>query len=278
MALSEDIFANGLRDPITLTPDGQLLDGRNRVLAAIMAGIDPTTLATEIHKGDPWAFSLSRNKFRRHLNPEVTASQGGDRRSENFKTAGAGLKIADAAEKAGVTKTKVESACTVLKCGTPEEIAAIRTGVAKVRPTADKVRARRRLAPPAAPKPKSVKAPPAADPIIAVADAIISQCGDGKKWSASKIATTVKYAEKAVREALIRLGDSVEQHKSGIEILYRIPDAREAALRRQIVAKDAEIARLEARIAEQDAEIKHLKTMLVIVPSPAAPSLVDTTH
>jgi hypothetical protein len=32
-ALADDIAAHGLHDPITLTPDGFLLDGRNRALA-----------------------------------------------------------------------------------------------------------------------------------------------------------------------------------------------------------------------------------------------------
>ena len=36
--LADDIAANGLRDPVTLTPDGLLLDGRNRSAACFMAG------------------------------------------------------------------------------------------------------------------------------------------------------------------------------------------------------------------------------------------------
>jgi hypothetical protein len=36
--LADDIAAQGLREPATLTPDGQLLDGRNRTLACLMAG------------------------------------------------------------------------------------------------------------------------------------------------------------------------------------------------------------------------------------------------
>ena len=83
---------------------------------------------------------------------------------------------------------------------------------------------------------------------------------------------TVKYAEKAVREALLRLGDSVEQHKSGVEILYRIPDAREAGLRRQLAAKDQEIAALKDRIAEQDAEIERLRGQLAVPPPAPSPA------
>jgi hypothetical protein len=68
--LANDISANGLRDPITLTADGFLLDGRNRALACIMAGVDPTTA---IDDGDPWLFSLSRNKHRRHMSVDQIA-------------------------------------------------------------------------------------------------------------------------------------------------------------------------------------------------------------
>ena len=62
--LADDITANGLRDPVTLTPDGLLLDGRNRALACEMADVEP---ATTIFDGVPWLFSLSRNKHRRHM-------------------------------------------------------------------------------------------------------------------------------------------------------------------------------------------------------------------
>ena len=51
--LADDIAAYGLRDPVTLTPDGLLLDGRNRSIACEMAGVEP---ATAIFDGDPWLF------------------------------------------------------------------------------------------------------------------------------------------------------------------------------------------------------------------------------
>jgi hypothetical protein len=42
--LADDIVANGLRDPVTLTPDGVLLDGRNRPSACGMVGVEPSTI------------------------------------------------------------------------------------------------------------------------------------------------------------------------------------------------------------------------------------------
>ena len=56
--LSDDISANGLREPLTLTPNGQLLDVRNRALACQMAGVELTTV---VYDCDPWLFSLSKN-------------------------------------------------------------------------------------------------------------------------------------------------------------------------------------------------------------------------
>lgn len=41
-AMAESIRANGLRLPIILTPDGVLVDGRNRLRACEVAGITPT--------------------------------------------------------------------------------------------------------------------------------------------------------------------------------------------------------------------------------------------
>jgi hypothetical protein len=63
--LATDIKANGLREPLTLTKDGLLLDGRNRDLACERVGVVPTTV---VYQGDdPVGFSLSMNKHRRHL-------------------------------------------------------------------------------------------------------------------------------------------------------------------------------------------------------------------
>lgn len=80
--LVADIKANGLHQKIKLF-DGEILDGRNRYLAAIDAGLfdkdDPVTPGTDTaikyfskfmpaRDGDPLAFVLSCNLHRRHLN------------------------------------------------------------------------------------------------------------------------------------------------------------------------------------------------------------------
>jgi ParB-like chromosome segregation protein Spo0J len=49
--LANDIAANGLRDPVTLTPDGLLLDGRNRALACETVGLEPRRPASTATRG-----------------------------------------------------------------------------------------------------------------------------------------------------------------------------------------------------------------------------------
>ncbi len=51
--------------PVVLTPDGMLLDGRNRLRACEELGVDP---ATVVYEGEPVAFVVSLNIARRHLN------------------------------------------------------------------------------------------------------------------------------------------------------------------------------------------------------------------
>lgn len=64
-ALAKSIREQGLRQPIILTEDGQLLDGRNRVAACSRAGVPPRH---EVYRGDdPVAYVMALNMDRRHL-------------------------------------------------------------------------------------------------------------------------------------------------------------------------------------------------------------------
>jgi len=69
-ALAADIQANGLRTPILLFDD-QILDGRNRYRACLLAGVEPVT--AEFAGEDPLQFVLSANLHRRHLNESQRA-------------------------------------------------------------------------------------------------------------------------------------------------------------------------------------------------------------
>lgn len=64
-SLADDIAANGLHHAIVLLPDGTLLDGRNRLAACELVGVEPTFTS---YNGDaPYAFVVSENIKRRHL-------------------------------------------------------------------------------------------------------------------------------------------------------------------------------------------------------------------
>lgn len=63
--LADDIAANGLMEPI-VTYQGQILDGRNRLAACELAGVEPKFCeATDVNS--PTLYVLSKNLHRRHL-------------------------------------------------------------------------------------------------------------------------------------------------------------------------------------------------------------------
>lgn len=63
--LAEDIKARGLLQPIVLDAEGRVLDGRNRLAACELAGIEPTFATFD--GDDPDGYALSVNIARRHL-------------------------------------------------------------------------------------------------------------------------------------------------------------------------------------------------------------------
>jgi hypothetical protein len=270
--LADDIAVNGLHEPITLTPDGKLLDGRNRALACAMAGVEP---AIVIYNGDPWLFSLSKNKHRRHLTVDqvamiaarlVKTSQGGDRRSEDFKTSNEGLKIGDAAKVLEVPKTAVESARVVVTLGTPEEQRTVDSGEAKVRKTADRIRSRTRKT--VRPSAKSGRAH-SKDPIDDVMRELVAKCSDRKWRSLRKMASATQLAASANKEALAQLGaDRVQTRGGANDFEYLILRDEDARWRSLLAAKDAEIADLKRQLVGKNAEIAQLKAELQSITKP----------
>jgi ParB-like chromosome segregation protein Spo0J len=71
-SLVADIKENGLREPILEDADGRILDGRNRYLACLQAGVAPRFVRW-LDEGSPAALALSRNLHRRHLNESQRA-------------------------------------------------------------------------------------------------------------------------------------------------------------------------------------------------------------
>lgn len=141
--LANNLLKNGFNsnNPIVLYEE-QILDGRNRYKACKELEIEP--IYREFGEGsdpeDPSEFVHQQNYDRRQLTPtekamyaarRVTATQGGDRRSEDFKRPHGRLKpvtIEEAADAAEVSPRTVRRAKRVLDHGTPELIEAVDSG------------------------------------------------------------------------------------------------------------------------------------------------------
>ena len=70
-ALYEDIAKHGVLDPVIWIYEGQVLDGWNRYTCHNLAKLKnpdlPSLEFREYNGDDPWGFTISRNRHRRHL-------------------------------------------------------------------------------------------------------------------------------------------------------------------------------------------------------------------
>jgi hypothetical protein len=75
-ALADDILAHGQRNPARRYK-GKIIDGRNRVLACDLAGVEPWIIDWD-GPGDPLDYIVSENLYRRHLTTAQKAAIGVD--------------------------------------------------------------------------------------------------------------------------------------------------------------------------------------------------------
>lgn len=149
--LVADIRANGQHDPI-ITLDDQILDGRNRYLACLEAGIEPRF--APFTGSDPAAFVISKNLHRRHLNAGqramavakyATIVNGRPPKDETTGQPVVMKTVPEVAAMAGVNKATVSDARTIQAIGTLEEIGSVVNGSACITAVAKAVRARRNV-------------------------------------------------------------------------------------------------------------------------------------
>ncbi|MEU5258961.1 ParB N-terminal domain-containing protein [Amycolatopsis sp. NPDC021455] len=145
--LVEDIRTNGLLETIMLTPSGEILDGRHRLMACRDAGVEPR-FAT--HNGDPWVYVISLNLHRRHLTDvqraviagKIAIRAPGERERDSNASAEAfehpPPSQKEAADLLKVSRTAVQRARSVLQRGTPEVAALVEEGKVPLA-TADRV-------------------------------------------------------------------------------------------------------------------------------------------
>ena len=152
--LADDMKAHGQLEPAAITPDGQLLDGRNRQDACAING---TELLTFVHDGDPVAYSLSKNKHRRHMDIVALAciaaelatvthgAQNGNSNAMKTKTATA-VSVSDKktinhiAAELGISTDAIDNARAILANGTAEIIDLAKSKRVGLRTAADYVR------------------------------------------------------------------------------------------------------------------------------------------
>ena len=152
--LAEDMKAHGQLEPAAITPDGQLLDGRNRQDACAING---TELLTFVHDGDPVAYSISKNKHRRHMDIVALAciaaelatlthgAQNGNSNAMKTKTATAVFvsdkkTINHIAAELGISTDAIDNARAIMDKGTAEIIDLAKSKRVGLRAAADYVR------------------------------------------------------------------------------------------------------------------------------------------
>mgnify|MGYP000982391859 CR=1 FL=1 len=135
-ALAADIKANGLREEITLF-HGQVVDGRNRLRACGLAGVEPRYVEYAGRPDDLLVWIASRNLYRRHLSPSQQALVGAEIVHLLKATTGRSP-TADVAARIGIHQRYVQYAGKVLERAAPELIAAVREDRVSVQ-VADKI-------------------------------------------------------------------------------------------------------------------------------------------
>jgi hypothetical protein len=140
--LAADIKANGQHEPAAITPDGELLDGRNRQDACTLNGIE---LKTVVYDGDPIAFSISKNKHRRHMDKIALAFVGtelaklkhGVNQHVDFADANSRNYVA---KELGIATDAIDNAKAIVDRGTAEIIDLAKSKRVGLRSAADYVR------------------------------------------------------------------------------------------------------------------------------------------
>jgi ParB-like chromosome segregation protein Spo0J len=131
--LAADIRDHGLRQPI-VTYQGLVLDGRNRLAACEIAGVEPRF--EEFAGDNPLSYVISLNLARRHLTDSQRAMiaarianvRQGERRDLQHSANLQKVSRADAARMLSVSPRSVASAAQVLEHGEPELIASVKQG------------------------------------------------------------------------------------------------------------------------------------------------------
>ena len=136
--LLADVREHGVRIPIVVTADGQIVDGLHRWRAAAEAGVDcPTVRLAD--GDDPWNAGVNLNQARRHMNESQRAmvaaalsrdsGRGQPKKSANSQNT---FTQAEAAELLNVGVRSVSDGKKVLEQGSQQVVEAVKAGAVSV--------------------------------------------------------------------------------------------------------------------------------------------------
>ena len=140
--LVDDIRVNGLRTPILRDRDGLVLDGRHRMLACPLAGVEPR-FETWDGQGSPWEVVVSLNLRRRHLNESQRALLAAQIKERMAEEAGANWHYQELIENTGrlfnISPRSIKRAAKVLRSGDQKLFLLIQSGEMTVSAAAEKL-------------------------------------------------------------------------------------------------------------------------------------------
>lgn len=145
LELSHSVRRNGLREPIVLRADGAVLDGRNRLRACEIAGVEPRFVEFSGSDEDALEFVVDTNSTRRHLSKSQRALVAA--RLADFQHGGSRSRQAGsytqkaAAAKLGIGERSVRDGKLVIERGPAELKADVERGLVAVRAAAEMIRA-----------------------------------------------------------------------------------------------------------------------------------------
>lgn len=246
--LADDIVANGQVHPC-ITSGGVLIDGRNRLAACEIAGVEPRFEDREFSSEDAvFSFIMSANEHRRHLNASqramIAAELANLKRGETKASGGDGkpaISTKDAAKAMKVSPRAVASAKRVAKAN-PELAAKVKSGEMPVHKAEAEAKS---AGPPKEPvEPKPQKEAPKQDAKLAKQAETLAKENEALQTKLDEL--TGKIGE---------LGDELEALVAENKALQEIVDAEDKVA---AAAKLEKVAREMARAmkSQLDAQIK----------------------
>ncbi|MEW1835949.1 DNA N-6-adenine-methyltransferase [Microbacterium sp. NPDC079995] len=144
LELADSVRRNGLREPIVLTADGAVLDGRNRLRACEIAGVEPHFVEFAGADEDALEYVVDTNSARRHLSESqraLIAARLADFRHGGSRSRPTGRYTQKAAAaKLGIGERTVRDGKLVLERGPVELAEDVERGLIAVRAAAELIR------------------------------------------------------------------------------------------------------------------------------------------